>query len=128
MAGETDCIIWAGPITRDGYGRSKNAMAHREAYEQRFGAIPDGLVIDHLCRVRACVNPLHMEAVTIAENTRRGNGPTAMNARKTHCIHGHELSAANSYCRPDGDGVRQCRACNRAARRAYKQRKREKAA
>lgn len=76
MLDEDECIFWTGYITPNGYGRrtvnSVSQYAHRHAYEQEVGPIPEGLVIDHLCRVRHCVNVRHMEVVTLAENTRRG--------------------------------------------------------
>ena len=75
------------------------------------GKVKDGLVIDHLCRHTSCVNPSHLEAVTPGENTLRGYGPTAMNARKTECVRGHSLSGDNLYVDPDGN--RGCRACRR---------------
>ncbi len=65
------CWFWLGALSR-GYGSLKNARAHRVAYEMTIGPIPEGLVIDHLCRVTSCVNPDHLEAVTQAENVRRG--------------------------------------------------------
>ena len=72
---ESGCWIWQLSTDRDGYGQfvwgGKYFSAHRYFYEERHGAIPEGLQIDHLCRVRNCVNPDHMEAVTFAENIRR---------------------------------------------------------
>jgi hypothetical protein len=69
-------LIWQGYLTPNGYGRltweGRTVYAHRWAYERQIGPIPEALVIDHLCRVRSCVNVLHMEIVTLAENTRRG--------------------------------------------------------
>lgn len=71
----TTCWIWRGVLDRDGYGQfgvgRKNLRAHRWAYESVVGPIPEGLEIDHLCRVKSCVNPLHMEPVTKTENIRR---------------------------------------------------------
>lgn len=72
--------------------------------------MPKGWHVDHTCRKRACIRPDHLEAVTWKVNTLRGDGPTAQNARKTHCIHGHEYTASNTMER---DGRRECRTCKR---------------
>lgn len=128
MAGPDDCWLWLGPIDRDGYGKAwrlhLHLGAHRIAYELMVGPIPPGLVIDHLCRVRNCVNPSHMEPVTWQENIRRGikNPGPAM----THCKKGHEFTPENA--RISTSGKRVCRACARANSAAYQLRKRETAA
>lgn len=111
------CWLWTAGRNIGGYGvmgnmpgrRPFTCQAHRVSYEIHKGPIPAELTIDHLCRVRHCVNPEHLEAVTFAENVRRGISPPAQNGRKTHCVHGHEFTAENTYIRPDGD--RGCRAC-----------------
>jgi len=90
-------------------------------YEALIGPIPEGLVIDHLCRVRNCVNPAHMEPVTNTENVLRGTGPTAVNAQKTHCKHGHPLTPDNLVKRTDR---RECMECRRIREREYKARRR----
>ena len=98
-----------------GYGRfalthRKMVRAHRFSYELHKGPIPQGLVIDHLCRNKACVNPDHLELVTNRENVLRGVGTSAVNAKKTHCKRGHHLSGDNLYVNPR-DGSRHCRSC-----------------
>lgn len=83
------------------YGRFKRSgqsiCAHRFCYELFKGKIPAGMKLDHLCKNTACLNPDHLEVVTSRENTLRGSGPTAQNARKTHCSRGHELNEKNTY-------------------------------
>ena len=103
------CFIWTGYLTIGGYGGFGKKRAHRVSYECVNGDIPDGLVIDHLCRTRCCVNPSHMEAVTNKENILRGIGPTARNAVKTHCKKGHEFTPENTILRNDGE--RRCQKC-----------------
>lgn len=114
---EDGCWLWTGGKRGCGYGtirrNGKNTSAHVVAYEMLVGPIPDGLEIDHLCRVRLCVNPEHMEPVTHRENIRRSIGNFGDKARQTECIHGHPLSGDNLYIATNGR--RQCRAC--AARR-----------
>jgi HNH endonuclease len=111
------CWLWTGAkVTGTGYGSivmgDRSAyMAHRLSYEWHVGPIPDGYVIDHLCGVRNCVRPEHLEAVTTRENLRRGNGICALNKRKTHCKRGHLLDGANIYVLPQGG--RACRQCKR---------------
>jgi hypothetical protein len=116
-----DCWLWTGFLDRYGYGQisvqNRREKAHRAAYEAFVGPIPDGLVIDHTCRVRRCVNPAHLEPVTHAENVRRGIAP---NARKTQCPKGHVYDDANTY---RAAGRRDCRACRREATRRYEARK-----
>lgn len=89
--------------------------AHRAAYVLLVGPIPEGLTLDHKCRQTLCVNPDHLEPVSRRENIMRGNGTGAINARKTACIHGHELSGANLRMR--ANGWRICRVCARAEKR-----------
>lgn len=116
----TSCWNWTGHINRAGYGHfwdgDKDIRAHRWAWARKHGPIPEGLETDHLCRNPRCVNPDHLEIVTSGENTRRGIGPTAINARKTHCIHGHEFTPDNIYHPPYSPAWRKCRTCRRAGR------------
>lgn len=113
------CWEWTGTVV-NGYGQIRRggkdlpkAKTHRVSYELAYGPIPDGLTIDHLCRNQICVNPAHLEAVDIRENILRGNGPTARQARQTHCKHGHPLSGDNVAIRNRPGGGRRCRTCQR---------------
>lgn len=121
-----DCWLWTGRTSDKGYGRfwvpPRELMAHRVAYELEVGPIPEGLTLDHLCRVRNCVNPAHLEPVTAGENVLRGEGPTARHARQTHCKHGHEFTEENTLIEPHG--ARSCRACSRRRSAAHWRRKR----
>jgi HNH endonuclease len=109
-----DCWIWLGSKTDGGYGTigiaGKNKLVHRVNYERFVGPIPEGLCIDHLCRVRACCNPAHLEAVTYRENNLRGMAPTFVAHRAGTCTSGHEMTPENSYVRKN-DGKRVCRTC-----------------
>lgn len=125
---EIDCWPWLAGTRSTGYGSfydgSRNVSAHRWAYELLVGPIPEGMVLDHRCRNRLCVNPAHLDPTTNRENVLRGVGHTAMNARKTHCKHGHEFTPENTY---ENKGMRYCRACNRINNRASRRRRRERA-
>lgn len=105
-----DCWMWMGARSNTGYGTfwdgQRNVYAHRFAY----GDVPNGLQIDHLCRVRLCVNPAHLEAVTSRENTLRGVSPPSINILKTVCLRGHALSGDNLIVYWKG---RKCRECQR---------------
>jgi hypothetical protein len=119
------CWRWTGSLVREGYGflrvNGKTTPAHRFAYELLVGPIQDGLTIDHLCRVRHCVNPEHLEPVTRDENTLRGTGPTARHARQTHCKQGHPLDVTQLE---NGRPRRRCSICSRGWRQAWKARAR----
>ena len=97
-----------GIIERDGWFQ----LAHRYHYERILGPVAENLVLDHLCRNRACCNPNHLQPTTRRENTLRGIGPTAVNAVKTHCSRGHEYTQENTVIRKGGG--RRCRTCNNA--------------
>lgn len=111
----TGCWDWDTPSKSDGYGTmwvdGKAEKAHRFAYELLAGPIPEGLTIDHLCRNRGCVNPKHLEPVTLLINMRRGDCISTKNAAKTHCPHGHQYNTENTYVSPRGG--RTCRTCKR---------------
>lgn len=121
------CWLWTGARKAGGYGQIKvgeqSRLAHRALYELLVGPIPEGLELDHLCRVRECVNPEHLEPVTRRENVLRGVAPAAANARKTHCPQGHPYEGRNVYINA-ASGGRVCRTCNNAAALRYRQRKR----
>lgn len=114
------CWSWLGSINSHGYGQfrltgcraSRRENAHRVAYKLARGPIPDGLVLDHLCRNRACCNPAHLEAVSHAENILRG-----ANTMKAYCPRGHEMTPENTRERR---GRRECRQCIRDKRSASK--------
>lgn len=114
------CWLWTGYVRRTGYGavgfEGRKWLVHRLAYEILVGPIPDGLVIDHLCRVKHCVNPDHLEPVTAEENTRRGFGVGAKFSRRTHCLNGHEWTEENTGMR--GGKWRYCKSCERTKAKA----------
>ena len=110
----SDCWMWKGAPRGDGYGamrvRGQEWGIHRLVYTVMVGPIPDGLTIDHLCRRPLCVNPKHLEPVTKRENTLRGFGITAQEARRTQCPQGHPYDAKNTRTHR---GKRYCRICQR---------------
>lgn len=113
----TPCIIWTGETVKGGYGRvhlgGPKVLAHRAVYEAAKGSIPLGMTIDHLCRVSACVNVEHLEAVTQQVNNLRAPGTSSgENARKTHCPQGHPYTEENTHFTPQG--WRRCRTCRKA--------------
>lgn len=111
--GANGCIIWTGAGDRYGRVWVMGCMlgAHRAAYWMSLGNLTHGLQVDHICGVTLCVNPEHLRELTPRANTLRNGGPTALNATKTHCIHGHEFTPENTRNGPKG---RDCRACERA--------------
>lgn len=124
------CWEWQGTISVYGYGAIKQnnvrKVAHRVAYEYLVGTIPEGLVLDHLCRNRRCVNPDHLEPVSIAENTLRGYGMGAEHSRRTHCP-----KCGGDDWIPRSDGGRRCRPCSAKAslirNKRYRERKKRAA-
>ncbi len=138
---ESGCWLWQGALNNTGYGRFtvgyrrdnslRMLLAHRYAYEQLVSPIPDGLELDHLCRVPRCINPAHLEPVTHKENCRRGNAMWVgglMQRSKTHCKQGHPYDEANTIY---WGNKRKCRICNRIGaklrwRKKHWEEKREK--
>lgn len=122
-----DCWLWTSYVEATGYARvyinGGREFAHRFMWESVVGPIPDGMQIDHLCRVRHCVNPGHLRVVTPRVNTLASPvAPAAINARKTHCHNGHQFSADNTYLNLNGQRI--CRQCRREWEwRAYWNRK-----
>lgn len=120
------CWLWLGSINRStGYGHLGDESAHRIVYEIERGPIPAGLTLDHLCRVRCCVNPTHLEPVTHRVNCLRGVGVSARNAKKTHCAKGHEYTPDNTYFHRStaNNPQRVCRQCVKAKTARDKERK-----
>lgn len=122
--GPAECWIWRAHIDRYGYGQfgvdlpgKRLESAHRVSYQIAHHLPPppvsSGLNIDHLCRNHACVNPTHLELVTIWENTLRGNALTARNARKTRCPRGHTYDVVHGRARKN----RRCLLCSNAAQK-----------
>jgi hypothetical protein len=111
------CFNWTLSTTHEGYPyacfKTVAIAGHRLSYAAHIGPIPEGLTLDHLCRNRRCVNPWHLEPVTMLENNRRG-----FYASKTHCKHGHEYTPENTYRKPNGR--RDCRICIRDRQRKCK--------
>jgi hypothetical protein len=112
------CWLWTGGKSPNGYGhfsdRPWQGGAHRWAYEHLVGPIPSGLCLDHLCRVRHCVRPEHLEPITQRENLLRGRTLQAANRAKTHCIHGHPFDDENTLIYREH---RYCRTCHRERER-----------
>ena len=111
------CWLWTGYANSDGYGRIGSGgragtngpplLVHRVAYELLVEPIPEGMALDHLCRVQLCVNPDHLEVVTSAENTRRHF------ALRSACKRGHPMTDDNTYSPPSRPQARYCRECYR---------------
>jgi hypothetical protein len=126
------CWLWTACLDKDGYGRTgvyvngKKRMyyTHRFMYEWHVGAIPDGMVCDHKCKVRSCCNPDHIDIVTPAENQRRGDSGKASHQRalaRSSCLKGHEYAEFGVYRHTDGR--RRCAECARLAAKRYQARK-----
>lgn len=126
-----DCIEWQGALNHGGYGvfthrasGVKKKLAHRMSLEMDGVELPHGMVVDHLCRNRKCVNPHHLEVVTNEENLRRGAGYRLRNGMDNSCINGHEYTLKNTYSNPNKPGDIRCMEC---ARTRDRERSRKKA-
>lgn len=129
---EDGCWLWTGCTNWGGYGqaamsdkviggdgsKTHHVVVHRFVFEYRHGAIPEGLDLDHLCRVRNCVNPDHLEPVTRSENLRRAVGIGSQWSSRTECSAGHEYTPESTAI-SSTDGSRVCRACRREYSRRY---------
>lgn len=118
------CWFWRGSTGPTGYGEfryeGQSRPAHVVSYILLVGPVPTGMELDHLCRVRSCIRPDHLEPVDHHANLLRGDTIAAQNAAKTHCPHGHEYTAANTYVSPKGS--RHCRSCRARQRQEHFQR------
>ncbi len=116
------CWIWMEGLNPWGYGTfgltafPGMQLAHRLSYTIYKGEIPDRLTLDHLCRVRCCVNPDHLEPVTRVVNIMRGFGLPAILSRRDACIYGHKFTSENTYLQKNGKRV--CRECRKRIDRA----------
>lgn len=128
----TGCWVWTGSTNPGGYGVTKTGKVnpngkrqatsvHLFAWRRTVGPVPNGLHLDHLCRLRCCCNPAHLEPVTPRENNRRANSPTSRLAERTHCKNGHPFAGVNLFT--NTDGTRGCRACDRTFALAHYHRK-----
>ena len=124
----TGCWLWTRSLKGNGYAQvsyrnRRSVAAHTLSYRFRYGVVPDGYELDHLCRVRHCINPDHLEPVTHLENMLRGDAgkkAAAENLAKMHCKRGHPYSGANLYINPKG--ARVCRACVALSARKWRSR------
>ena len=118
------CWLWTASTDKGGYGKitvdRRQIGAHRISYQLHKGQIPAGLDLDHVCRVRCCVNPDHLEPVSRSENCRRGDTGKSAGERKrakTHCPQGHGYTVENTYI--DNNGGRHCRLCRQETIRRH---------
>lgn len=107
------CWLWTGQLDQEGYGKvtfvRQGTSTHRLSFRIFRGEVPKGFQLDHLCRVRNCFNPFHLEIVTALENVRR-----AIDFKKTHCKRGHKFNVKNTYIAPNGQ--RLCKRCHKILR------------
>lgn len=126
----TGCWLWLGTMLSRGYGvfkwRAQPHLAHRISLRFAGREIKPSLTVDHLCRTKSCVNPDHLEVVSVRENLLRApNSPSTKNLQKSHCKNGHPLFGENLLVvpRPSGRTERWCKTCTAATSRAYRQRR-----
>lgn len=119
------CWLWQGALSTAGYGTfnlgrrgAGYEYAHRISYAWAYGDMPAGQELDHLCRIRRCVNPQHLESVSHRINVFRGDAPTIRIAISGKCHNGHEINTENMYFRKDRPGKWNCRVCRRERRKA----------
>lgn len=121
VRGRGDCWIWQATRDQNGYGMFKaehSTRAHQWSYRNLVGPVPEGFVLDHLCRTRSCVNPAHLEPVTSQENLARGWGRRLRNGMANECINGHPYTPENTYIHPTSD-QKICRTCSGESRARY---------
>ena len=118
----TGCWLWIGGLKPDGYARfNTRKTGHQMSFEHWIGKVPEGKEIDHICNMRCCVNPKHLQAITHKENIAK-SGAWEFNRKKTNCPKGHPYSGDNLYVLGTN---RQCKICRRAYVKAYRLRKKE---
>ena len=120
---KSGCWEWTGALSGHNcsYPYYQNRRAHRVSYECYKGSIPKGLTINHDCNNTRCVNPEHLTAMSLRNNLLLGTSFVAVNARKTHCKHGHEFTPENTYAK--AQGCRDCKICRKAAHGRFKSKK-----
>ena len=110
----TGCHLWLGSLNAKGYGTARGTLVHRLVFVESYGPVPHGLEINHRCRIRCCVNPLHLEAISHVENIAFGK------RHRARCKRGHAFEGENLYIYPPSSpqaGIRRCATCIAALER-----------
>ncbi len=119
-----DCWLWRGTLVK-GYGmfsiKGKNVLAHRISYQFTNESVDNSLELDHLCRIRKCVNPKYLEQVTHKENVLRGHSPMAISLRFGCCKRGHPFNMQNTRILKSRNS-KECRICERDRKRMRRKR------